>query len=187
VRPLGQGRWLRHCVPAAHGGALPALDSRAPVILRATPALHPPPADFALGMPGPGRAAITLARPPPQQAAWLPAVARGEKIAAFALSEPEAGSDVAGMLTRATPAGDGWRLDGSKTWISNGGLADFYLTFAKTDPDAGARGISAFIVDAGAPGLDSSDHIAVMAPHPLATLRFDGCRLGADALVGPVN
>lgn len=187
VRRLGQGGWLRYCVPAAHGGALPALDSRALVILRETLAFHSPLADFAFAMQGLGSGAITLAGTPAQQVAWLPAVARGEKIAAFALSEPEAGSDVAGMLTRATPAGDGWRLDGSKTWISNGGLADFYLTFAKTDPDAGARGISAFIVDAGAPGLDSSDHIAVMAPHPLATLRFDGCRLGADALVGPVN
>jgi len=114
-------------------------------------------------------------------------VATGHKIAAFALSEPEAGSDVASMATRALQTTEGWQLDGRKTWISNGGMADFYVVFAKTDPQAGARGISAFIVDADAPGLDTSHHIAVMAPHPLATLHFDRCSLGQDALVGAVH
>jgi acyl-CoA dehydrogenase len=187
VRRLGAAGWLRYCVPAAHGGALPALDSRALVILRETLAYHSPLADFALAMQGLGSGAITLAGSAAQQAAYLPAVARGEKIAAFALSEPEAGSDVAGMRLRATPVGDGWRLDGQKTWISNGDLADFYLTFAKTEPDAGARGISAFIVDASAPGLDSRAHIQLMAPHPLATLTFTACTVGQGALVGKVN
>jgi acyl-CoA dehydrogenase len=187
VRRLGAAGWLRYCVPAAHGGALPALDSRALVILRETLAYHSPLADFALAMQGLGSGALTLAGSAAQQAAYLPAVARGEKIAAFALSEPEAGSDVAGMRLRATPVGDGWRLDGQKTWISNGDLADFYLTFAKTEPDAGARGISAFIVDASAPGLDSRAHIQLMAPHPLATLTFTACTVGQGALVGKVN
>ncbi len=187
VRRLGAAGWLRYCVPAAHGGALPALDSRALVILRETLAYHSPLADFALAMQGLGSGAITLAGCAAQQAAYLPAVARGEKIAAFALSEPEAGSDVAGMRLRATPVGDGWRLDGQKTWISNGDLADFYLTFAKTEPDAGARGISAFIVDASAPGLDSRAHIQLMAPHPLATLTFTACTVGQGALVGKLN
>jgi acyl-CoA dehydrogenase len=187
VRRLGEGGWLRYCVPAAHGGALPALDSRALVILRETLAFHSSLADFAFAMQGLGSGAITLAGTDAQRATWLPAVARGDKIAAFALSEPEAGSDVAGMSTRAVRDGEGWRLDGSKTWISNGGLADFYVTFAKTDPDAGARGISAFIVETGAPGLDSSEHITVMAPHPLATLRLEACRIGPDALLGPLN
>lgn len=187
VQRLGAAGWLRYCVPAAHSGALPALDSRALVILRETLAFHSPLADFAFAMQGLGSGAITLAGTPAQQAAYLPAVACGEKIAAFALSEPEAGSDVAGMALRATPFAKGWQLDGQKTWISNGGMADFYVTFAKTDPEAGARGISAFIVDAQAPGLDSSAHIQVMAPHPLATLTFSACTVGQDALVGSVN
>jgi len=187
VRRLGDAGWLRWCVPAAHGGALEKLDSRALVILRETLAFHSPLADFAFAMQGLGSGAITLAGTPAQQAAYLGAVARGHKIAAFALSEPEAGSDVAAMGTRATPHADAWQLDGTKTWISNGGMADFYVTFARTRADGGARGISAFIVDADRPGLDASEHIHVMAPHPLATLRFDACRLPGDALLGEVD
>jgi acyl-CoA dehydrogenase len=187
VQRLGAAGWLRYCVPEAHGGALPALDSRALVILRETLAYHSPLADFAFAMQGLGSGAITLAGTPAQKAAYLPAVASGQKIAAFALSEPEAGSDVAAMALRATPSATGWQLNGQKTWISNGGMADFYVTFAKTEPDAGARGISAFIVDADAPGLDASAHIQVMAPHPLATLTFTDCTVGQGALVGSVN
>lgn len=187
VQRLGAAGWLRYCVPEVHGGALPALDSRALVILRETLAYHSPLADFAFAMQGLGSGAITLAGTPAQQARYLSAVATGEKIAAFALSEPEAGSDVAAMATQAVQTDSGWTLNGCKTWISNGDLADFYVVFAKTDPGAGARGISAFIVDAGTPGLDSSAHIQVMAPHPLATLTFTDCQIGADALVGPVN
>jgi acyl-CoA dehydrogenase len=185
VRRLGTDGWLRYCVAAEHGGALPALDSRALVILRETLAYHSPLADFAFAMQGLGSGALTLAGTPEQQARYLPAVARGEKIAAFALSEPDAGSDVAAMATQATETPQGWTLNGSKTWISNGDIADFYLVFAKTDTEAGSRGISAFVVDASAPGLDSSEHIHVMAPHPLATLRFTHCALPTDALVGP--
>ena len=184
VARLGQGGFLRYCVPAAFGGALEQLDSRALVILRETLAFHSPLADFAFAMQGLGSGAITLAGTPEQQARYLGAVARGEKIAAFALSEADAGSDVAAMATRAVPQGGGWQLDGSKTWISNGGIADFYCVFAKTVPEAGTRGITAFIVDADAPGLDSSAHIHVMAPHPLATLRFEACRVPAGAQLG---
>jgi len=184
VARLGQGGFLRYCVPAVFGGALEQLDSRALVILRETLAFHSPLADFAFAMQGLGSGAITLAGTPPQQGKYLSAVARGEKIAAFALSEADAGSDVAAMATRAVASGDGWQLDGSKTWISNGGIADFYCVFAKTEPAAGTRGITAFIVDADAPGLDTSEHIAVMAPHPLATLRFDACRVPAGAQLG---
>ncbi len=187
VQRLGAAGWLRYCVPEAHGGALPALDSRALVILRETLAYHSPLADFAFAMQGLGSGAITLAGTPAQRAHHLPAVASGDQIAAFALSEPEAGSDVAAMALRATPTASGWTLNGQKTWISNGGMADFYVVFAKTEPDAGARGISAFIVNADAPGLDSSAHIQVMAPHPLATLTFTDCPVGSDALVGSVN
>ena len=187
VRRLGAAGWLRYCVPEDHGGALPGLDSRALVILRETLAYHSPLADFAFAMQGLGSGAITLAGTAAQQAHRLPAVARGDQIAAFALSEPEAGSDVAAMALRATPTPTGWTLNGQKTWISNGGMADFYVVFAKTEPDAGARGISAFVVNADAPGLDSSAHIQVMAPHPLATLTFTDCHIGSDALVGSVN
>jgi len=191
VRLLGDAGWLRYCVPAgvggALGGALEKLDSRALVILRETLAFHSPLADFAFAMQGLGSGAITLAGTPAQQAAYLPAVARGDKIAAFALSEPDAGSDAGAMTTSADPAGSDWALNGSKTWISNGDIADFYVTFAKTDMAAGTRGITAFIVDADNPGLDSSEHIAVMAPHPLATLKFAHCRVPGTAQLGALN
>ena len=191
VRLLGDAGWLRYCVPAgkggALGGALEKLDSRALVILRETLAFHSPLADFAFAMQGLGSGAITLAGTPAQQAAYLPAVARGDKIAAFALSEPDAGSDAGAMTTSADSAGSEWSLNGCKTWISNGDIADFYVTFAKTDQAAGTRGITAFIVDAGNPGLDSSEHIAVMAPHPLATLKFAHCRLPTGAQLGALN
>jgi len=188
---LGAEGWLRYCVPAgkdgALGGALEKLDSRALVILRETLAFHSPLADFAFAMQGLGSGAITLAGTPAQQAAYLPLVASGKKIAAFALSEPDAGSDVGAMATTATDTGEGWTLNGSKTWISNGGIADFYVTFAKTDPQGGTRGITAFIVDAANTGLDSSEHIAVMAPHPLATLKFAHCKLAGDAQLGALH
>jgi acyl-CoA dehydrogenase len=187
VQRLGQGGFLRYCVPAAFGGALEQLDSRVLVILRETLAFHSPLADFAFAMQGLGSGAITLAGSARQQDKYLPGVARGEKIAAFALSEADAGSDVAAMATRAVPHGEGWQLDGSKTWISNGGIADFYCVFAKTEPDAGTRGITAFIVDADTPGLDTSEHIEVMAPHPLATLHFKGCGVPAEAQLGELQ
>ena len=191
VKLLGGQGWLRYCVPAgvdgALGGALNRLDSRALVILRETLAFHSPLADFAFAMQGLGSGAITLAGTPVQQAAYLPQVASGAKIAAFALSEADAGSDAGAMTTLATRTGAGWAINGSKTWISNGGIADFYVTFVKTDADAGTRGITAFIVDAGATGLDTSEHIAVMSPHPLATLKFTDCRLDANAQLGALN
>ncbi len=196
VRRLGDSGWLRYCVPAAHGGALPELDSRALVILRETLAFHSPLADFAFAMQGLGSGAISLAGTPAQQAAYLPAVARGDKIAAFALSEANAGSDVAAMKTVANydpstlekgQKSLNFTLEGEKTWISNGGIADFYCVFAKTEPTAGTRGITAFIVDATSPGLDASQHIHVMAPHPLATLAFAGCAVPASAQLGALN
>ena len=193
VRLLGDSGWLRYCVPAAFGGALEKLDSRALVVLRETLAFHSPLADFAFAMQGLGSGAITLAGSPAQQADYLGAVARGYKIAAFALSEPQAGSDVGAMAMTARfddadGAGAGTvLLDGTKTWISNGGIADYYCVFAKTDVALGTRGISAFIVDAGTAGLDDSEHIAVMAPHPLATLRLRQCRIPASAQLGATN
>ena len=191
VKLLGDSGWLRYCVPAgpdgALGGALPKLDSRALVILRETLAFFSPLADFAFAMQGLGSGAITLAGTQAQQAEYLPQVASGAKIAAFALSEADAGSDAGAMTTRAVRTNDGWTINGSKTWISNGGIADFYVTFVKTDPDAGTRGITAFIVDAATGGLDTSEHIAVMSPHPLATLKFTDCRLDENAQLGALN
>jgi acyl-CoA dehydrogenase len=187
VSLLGRNQWLRYCVPATHGGALATLDSRALVVIRETLAFHSPLADFAFAMQGLGSGAITLAGTPAQQARYLPAVARGESIAAFALSEANAGSDVGAMLTTAVARDNGWTLNGEKKWISNGGIADFYCVFAKTDRDAGTRGISVFIVDKDIVGLDTTAHIQVMAPHPLATIKFNHCQLGGDALLGAQN
>ncbi|MFM1990545.1 MAG: putative acyl-CoA dehydrogenase [Pseudomonadota bacterium] len=184
VRALGEAGWLRYAVPASHGGALPGLESRTLCLVRETLARHDGLADFAFAMQGLGSGPITLAGSEALRARWLPRVARGEAIAAFALSEPDAGSDVAAMSTRARRDGDHWVIDGRKTWISNGGIADFYVTFVRTEDQPGARGISAFVVPADAPGLSIAERIDVIAPHPLATLAFDGCRVPASAMLG---
>lgn len=178
VRALGSAGLLRHCVPKAHGGASEALDSRALVVCRETLARHDGLADFAFAMQGLGSGPVTLAGSDALKARVLPKVARGEWISAFALSEPDAGSDVAAMQCRARDDGDAWVLDGEKTWISNGGIADVYCVFARTD-DAprGTRGIGAFVVEAGTPGFEIAERIDVIAPHPLARLRFSGCRV----------
>lgn len=141
-------------------------------------------ADFVFGMQGLGTGAISLFGTAAQRQRVLPAVVRGERIPAFALSEPEAGSDVASLATTARRDGSGWRLDGVKTWISNGGLADYYVVFARSGEAPGARGLSAFLVEAGTPGFEVEARIRVIAPHPLATLRLRDCHLPADALIG---
>lgn len=187
VARLGQSGWLRHCVPGAHGGVREELDSRSLVVARETLAFHSPLADFAFAMQGLGSGAITLDGSATQHAAYLPDVAAGRKIAAFALSEPDAGSDVGAMKTTAIRDGDSWVLDGTKTWISNGGIADFYCVFAKTAPQLGTRGISCFVVDAATTGLEVTERIPLLAPHPLATLQFRNCRVPADAMVGGEN
>ena len=185
VRRLGDAGWLRYCVPAALGGALPQLDSRALCLVRETFAYHDGLADFAFAMQGLGSGAITLAGTPAQQAVILPQVARGELITAFALSEPDAGSDVGAMQCRAQRTASGWQLDGEKTWISNGGIADLYTVFARSDPSvSGARGISALLVPAATAGLQIAERLQVIAPHPLARLRFERCAVGEDALLG---
>jgi len=186
VRQLGAAGWLRYCVLAAHGGALPALDSRSLCLLRETLARHDGLADFAFAMQGLGSGAISLAGSEAVRERYLPRVARGEAIAAFALSEPDAGSDVAAMQCSARLEADGshYVIDGAKTWISNGGIADFYCVFARTGEAPGARGITAFVVDADTPGLSIAERIDVMAPHPLATLRFDNCRVPAANRLG---
>lgn len=188
VRALGDAGWLRYAVAAgpggAWGGALGAIDSRMVCILRETLARHDGLADFAFAMQGLGSGAISLGGSDALREAYLPRVARGDAIAAFALSEPEAGSDVAALSCAARLDGDHYVLDGDKTWISNGGIADFYCVFARTGEAPGARGISAFVVDADTPGLDASERIDVIAPHPLATLKFRNCRVPRTHLLG---
>jgi acyl-CoA dehydrogenase len=185
VRALGEGGWLRYGVgSAAHGGHGDTIDTRAVCLLRETLAERSGLADFALAMQGLGSGAISLAGTDEQKRRYLPRVASGEAIAAFALSEPEAGSDVAAMSLAAREDGDAYVLDGEKTWISNGGIADFYVVFARTGEAPGARGISAFIVDADTPGLTIAERIDVIAPHPLARLRFDGARVSKAQRLG---
>ena len=185
VKRLGAGGLTRYAVPAAHGGATDTLESRSLCIIREHLAYHDGLADFAFAMQGLGSGAIALAGSAELQAAWLPRVARGTAIAAFALSEPEAGSDVGAMSSSARRDGDHYVLDGTKTWISNGGIADFYVVFARSDAQSkGAKGISAFVVDAQTPGLTIAERIDVIAPHPLATLRFDACRIPAAQRLG---
>ena len=167
---------------------------RALALIRETLARHDALADFAFAMQGLGSGAISLAGSPELKARYLPRVAAGEAIAAFALSEPEAGSDVAALRCRATRTADGYVLEGEKTWISNGGIADFYCVFARTsgpdvraDGTTSAEGITAFVVDAATPGLSISQRIDTISPHPLATLRLSRLptcrstqRLGAE-------
>ncbi len=185
VALLGQGGWLRHAVAGtAHGGAADHIDTRQLCLLRETLAFHNGLADFAFAMQGLGSGAISLRGTPEQKQAYLPRVASGQALAAFALSEPEAGSDVAAMQCAATPTATGYELQGRKTWISNGGIAAFYVVFARTGEAPGARGISAFIVDADSPGLSIEERIDVVAPHPLATLRFDRVQVPASRRVG---
>ena len=184
VTMLGAAGWLRYCVPAAFGGRWSQLDARALCIMRETLAYYAGLADFAFAMQGLGSGAITLAGTPEQQARYLPRVASGEWLAAFALSEPEAGSDVAALTTRATRESSGYRLNGVKTWISNGGIADFYTVFARSEDIPGARGISAVVVPADTPGLHIIERIDVIAPHPLATLRFDECHVPESSVLG---
>jgi acyl-CoA dehydrogenase len=187
VRALGRGGWLRLAVGGeAYGGANESLDTRTLCILRETLAAHDGLADFAFAMQGLGSGAITLDGSPELKRRYLPRVASGEAIAAFALSEPEAGSDVAAMSTTARRDGGHWVLDGQKTWISNGGIADFYVVFARqVEPGAaaearGTKAIAAFVVDADAPGLRIAERLDTMAPHPLARLAFEGCRIPAS-------
>ncbi len=181
---LGQAGLTRYCVPAAYGGATEALDVRSLCLMREHLAYRCGLADFVFAMQGLGSGAISLFGTEAQKQTWLPGVASGEVCAAFALTEPEAGSDVAAIATTATPDGGGWRLNGEKTFISNGGIADFYVVFARTGEATGARGLSAFILDANTPGLKIAERIETIAPHPLARLVFEDCHLPADSLVG---
>lgn len=185
VRQLGDAGWLRPTVAGTeHGGTADVIDTRMLCIARETLARHSGLADFAFAMQGLGSGAISLAGTPAQKAQWLPRVSRGDAIAAFALSEPDAGSDVAALQCAARVDGEHAVIDGEKTWISNGGIADFYVVFARSGEAPGSRGLSAYIVEADTPGLTIAERIDVIAPHPLARLRFTACRVPLAHRIG---
>ncbi|WP_410218922.1 acyl-CoA dehydrogenase family protein [Paracoccus sp. (in: a-proteobacteria)] len=176
VAALGQAGWLRHS-----GGE--ALDIRSLCLIRETLARHDGLADFAFAMQGLGMGAVTLFGSPAQRA-WLERTRSGQALSGFALTEPGSGSDVARVATSARREGENWVLDGEKTYISNGGIADVYVIIARTGEAPGARGLSAFLLPADTPGLEVVSRIEVMAPHPLAHLRLTGVRLPGEALIG---
>jgi len=185
VRLLGQGGWLKYAIGGvAYGASAETIDARAVCLIRETLTRHSGLADFAFAMQGLGSGAISNFGTPEQKQRYLPRVAEGSAIAAFAISEPEAGSDVAALQCAATKDGDSYLLNGEKTWISNGGIADFYIVFARTGEEPGAKGISAFIIDSDAAGLEIAERIQVMAPHPLARLVFKNCKIAAAQRLG---
>jgi acyl-CoA dehydrogenase len=185
VKALGEAGFLKAAVPAEYGGLYPRLDVRTLCLAREILGWHDGLADFAFAMQGLGTGSISLYGSGELKARYLPPVRDGHAIAAFALSEPEAGSDVAALATTAKPDGPAHvRIDGRKTWISNGGIADHYVVFARSGEAPGARGLSAFVVDADTPGLSVAERIEVIAPHPLATLAFDGVRVPVSHRLG---
>ena len=184
VAQLGKAGWLRNSVPASAGGIYPQLDVRSLCLCRQHLAYYSGLADFTFAMQGLGSGPISLFGDEATQQRYLTKVAKGELISAFALSEPNAGSDVAAMAAEAVVDGDDYILNGTKTWISNGGIADFYTVFARTNEAPGAKGISCFVVEADNPGLKIANRIDVIAPHPLATLSFENCRVSKTAMIG---
>ncbi|HEY2476539.1 MAG TPA: acyl-CoA dehydrogenase family protein [Candidatus Cybelea sp.] len=185
VGALAEGGWLRACVPGAYGGIRAELDVRTLALARERLAYRSALADFSFAMQGLGGGPISLFGGAQLKKRYLPAIAAGECIAAFALSEREAGSDVAALATSATRRGGEYVLDGEKTWISNAGIADVYVVFARTGEN-GAKGLSAFAVDASARGVRAGGSIETISPHPLGTLRLDrvvvpeACRIGDE-------
>ncbi|MFZ1337711.1 MAG: acyl-CoA dehydrogenase family protein [Paracoccaceae bacterium] len=179
VAALGQGGWLRH----SGAGEGEKLDVRTLCLIRETLARHDGLADFAFAMQGLGMGAVSLFGTAAQRQ-WLERTRAGRAISAFALTEPGSGSDVAATKTTAERVSDGWRLTGDKTWISNGGIADVYVVFARTGEAPGAKGLSAFLMPADVAGLSVTERQEVIAPHPLASLRLDGVELPESALIG---
>jgi len=179
VAALGEGGFLK--LSGADEGE--TLDVRSLCILRETLARHDGLADFAFAMQGLGMGAVSLFGSA-EQRDWLKKTRAGEAISAFALTEPASGSDVANITTSARRDGNEYVLSGEKTWISNGGIADIYVVFARTGEGPGAKGLSAFLVPAGTPGFEIAERLEVIAPHPLARLKFNDMRLPADAMIG---
>lgn len=184
VAKLGDGQWLMNAAVDPDDAAA-KLDVRTLCLTRETLARHDALADFAFAMQGLGSGAISLFGSPAQKQVWLPFIRTGRAISAFALTEPRSGSDVANITLAARRDGESYVLDGEKTWISNGGIADVYTVFARTGEGPGAKGLSAFIVPAATPGLEIAERLETGAPHPLARLRFAGLRVPASALIGP--
>ncbi len=185
VSQLGDAGWLKYAIGGVdYGAAANDLDTRALCILRETFAWHSGLADFAFALQGLGSGAITLFGSPEQKKKYLPRVREGKAIAAFAISESNAGSDVAALQCEAKLKGDVYEISGEKTWISNGGIADFYIVFARTGEAPAAKGISAFIVDAKTSGLTIAERVEVSAPHPLARLVFDHCQVPVSQRLG---
>ncbi len=182
VAQLGDAGFLMHTAPGDTDAE--RIDVRTLALTRETLARHSGLADFAFAMQGLGAGPISLFGTPAQRAAWLPKTHAGTAIAAFALTEAASGSDVANITTTAHKDGDVYVIDGEKCWISNGGIADLYVVFARTGEAPGARGLSAFIVEGSNPGLSIAERIEVIAPHPLARLSFKNCRVPANALIG---
>lgn len=183
---LAQGGWLRYAVAGQpDGGAHDRLDVRTLCLIREVLSYHQGLADFVFATQGLGSGPISLFGTPEQRRRYLPRVASGEAVAAFALTEPEAGSDAAALQCEARPTDGGYVLHGTKTFVSNGGVAHFYVVFARTGEQEGARGISAFVVDATSPGLEVAERIELSSPHPLATLRFHQCFVPTSQRVGP--
>ena len=182
VTMLGDAGFLAHS--AVGGEDQQKLDVRSLCLIRETLARHDGLADFAFAMQGLGTGAISLFGSEQQKDEWLTKTRQGQAISAFALTEPQSGSDVANSTMTATRDGDHFVLNGEKTWISNGGIADLYTVFARTGEAPGAKGLSAFIVPAGLPGFEITERLETIAPHPLATLRFTECRIPAKALIG---
>lgn len=183
VEMLGKAGWLKYCVPEEYGG-LGAMDVRNLCLCRETLSYTSGLADFCFAMQGLGTGPVSLFGSEEQKKKYLPNVAAGTSIAAFAISEPNAGSDAGAMTTTAVKDGTDYVLNGLKTWISNAGLADLYVVFARTGEAPGARGLSAFIVEADTPGFEVADRIQVSAPHPLGSIRFDNCRIPAENMLG---
>ena len=184
VKKLGIGGWLQYCVPSSHGGALESFDVRTLALTREILGYYSGLADFSFAMQGLGSGAITLFGSEEQKDSYLPKVASGERIGAFAISEAGGGSDVAAMKTTAELSGNEYCINGSKTWISNAGIADFYVLFARTNDAPGSRGISAFVINSDTPGLSISERINVIAPHPLGTLEFKNCKIPTTNMIG---
>lgn len=184
LRRLGDGGWLRYVVPSSHGGVFERIDIRSIALIRETLARYSGLADFVFAMQGLGSGSISLAGTEQQRRDFLPAVSQGRKVAAFALTELRSGSDVASLETSARLDGEHYVINGDKTFISNGGIADYYILFARTGEAPGSRGVSAFIVEADTPGLEIAERIAVTAPHPLATLRFNDMRVPTAKRLG---
>ncbi|GMO93057.1 acyl-CoA dehydrogenase family protein [Bradyrhizobium sp. TM239] len=183
VRALGEAGLL-DCAVATPNGDAGSIDSRSICLARESLAYADGLADFAFAMQGLGSGAIAIAGSPELRSRVLPKVRAGEWLAAFALSEKEAGSDVAAMACSARAEDNAYILDGEKTWISNGGIADVYTLFARTGEAPGARGISAFVLFPDDPGFSIAERIDVIAPHPLATLRCTNCRIPAERMLG---